>query len=124
MAPHQELVQGWKMFCADRWEITPTFPVERGVCQGSILLPTLFNIVVDPLLRRLVDAGLGLSVNNLDGGAYLHADDIRTIATSMYTLQAKISELFKFASTHFLYLNPSKCDSLFCTTQQCSFPSL
>ena len=41
---------------------SPTFPVERGVRQGSVLSPTLFNIVMDPLLRSMEAAGLGLCV--------------------------------------------------------------
>ena len=88
---------------------SPTFPVERGVCQGSILSPTLFNIAMDPLLRTEA-AGLGLSVNNIDiyGGAYLHADDIRTFANSVSTLEAQIPEVLKFASTSFMNLNPLK----------------
>ena len=53
-----------------------SFPIERGVRQGFILSPTFFNIVMDPLLRTLESLDLGLSVNNLYSGAYLHADDI------------------------------------------------
>ena len=86
---------------------SPTFPVERGVCQGSILSPTHFNIAMDPLLRTKA-ADLGLSVNNIYGGAYLHADDIRTVANSVSTLEAQISEVLKFASTSFMNLNPLK----------------
>ena len=89
MAPYQELVQRWEIFCADRWEIIPSFPVEREVRQGIVLSPTLFNIVVGPLLRNMEAVGLGLC-DNLYGGVYLHADNIRTVATSMSTLQAQI----------------------------------
>lgn len=42
---------------------SPTFPVERGVRQWSVLLPTLF-------LRSMEAAGLEY---NIYGGAYLHA---------------------------------------------------
>ena len=87
-----------------------SFLVERGVRQGSVLSPTLFNIVMDPLLRSMEAAGIGLCVNNLYGGAYLHADDIRTVATSVSTLQTQISKVLEFASTSFLNLNPSKCE--------------
>ena len=79
---------------------SPTFSVERGVHQGSVLLPTLFNIVMDPLLRSIEAADLGLCVNNLYGGAYLHTDDIRTVATSVSTLRVQISKVLEFASYH------------------------
>ena len=86
------------------------FPIERGVRQGSILSPILFSIVMDPLLKKLESSGLGLSINNLYGGAYLHADDIRTLSTSVSSLQSQISEVLEFASGSFLKLNPTKCE--------------
>ena len=66
---------------------SPTFfPVERGVSSRLNPFIKLFNIVVDPLLRNMEAEDLGLCVSNLHDGAYLHADDIRTVATSMSTL--------------------------------------
>ena len=35
--------------------------IQRGVKQGSVLSPTLFLLVRDPLLRVLEQSGLGLS---------------------------------------------------------------
>ena len=87
-----------------------SFPIERGVHQASILSPTLFSIVMDPLLRILESSGLGLSMNNLYSGAYLHADDIRTLASSVSSVQAQISEVLNFTSNSFLQLNPTKCE--------------
>ena len=55
--------------------LSNSFTVERGVKQGSILSPTLFLLVMDPLLKQLELSGLGLSVNFYAGG-FLHADDI------------------------------------------------
>ena len=85
-----------------------SFPIERGVHQGSILSSTLFSIVMDPLLRILESSGLGLSVNNLYSCAYLHADDIRTLASSVSSLQAQILEVLNFTSNSFFQLNPTK----------------
>ena len=34
------------------------FRVERGVRQGSVLSPSLFLLVMDPLLRQLESSGL------------------------------------------------------------------
>ena len=90
--------------------MSPVFPVERGVRQGSILSPTLFNIVMDPLLRSMEAANIGLSVNNFYGGAYLHADDIRTIANSKESLEVQVNEVVKFSNSNFLQLNAAKCE--------------
>ena len=75
--------------------MSPMFAVERGVRHGSILSPTLFNIVRDPLLRSMEAANIGLSVNNFYGGAYLHADDIRTIANSKESLEVEVNEVLQ-----------------------------
>ncbi len=86
------------------------FSIERGVRQGSVLSPTLFNIVMDPLLQSLESSGLGLCVNGLYSSAYLHADDIRAQSASFSSLQAQINLVLKFAKSNFLQLNPSKCE--------------
>ena len=41
---------------------------------------------------------------------YLHADDIRTLATSMSSLHEQISQVLNFTSNSFLQLNPTKCE--------------
>ena len=80
------------------------FEVERGVKQGSVLSPVLFVIVMDPLLKLLEESSLGLSVNEFYAGGFLHADDIRTLATSIVQ-QAEL-----VAATNFLKLNVDKCE--------------
>ena len=102
--------EGGKCFIHIDGVSSASFPIERGVRQGSILSPTLFNIIMDPLLKTLEASGLGLSVNNLFCGAYLHADDIRTLTTSVSSLQAQISEVVNFTSDNFMQLNPTKCE--------------
>ena len=83
------------------------FSIGRGVRQGLVLSPTL---VMDPLLKSLESSGLGLCVNGLYSGAYLHADDIRTLCASVSSLQAQIDHVVNFAKHNFLQLNPSKCE--------------
>ena len=50
---------------------------------------------------------LGLCVNRLYGGTYLHADDIRTLSTSATTLQEQITQVNTFAKNN---AEPSKCE--------------
>ena len=86
---------GMKEECAVSMQVdgavSKPFSIERGVRQGSVLSPTLFNIIMDPLLKSLESSGLGLCVNGLYGGAYLHADDVRTLSASVSSLQAQIN---------------------------------
>ena len=62
--------------------LSESYSIGRGVKQGSVLSPALFLLVMDPLLSRLQSSGMGLSINNFYAGGFLHADDIRTAATS------------------------------------------
>ena len=103
-------------------ELSTKFPIMRGVRQGSILSPTLFLTIIDPLLRKLESSKLGLSINNLFMGAYLHADDIRTLSSSKESLDHQLKEVLTFTEENFLTLNPSKCEVLCCTKGNCPSP--
>ena len=87
-----------------------SYTVERGVRQGSVLSPVLFLMVMDPLLRRLEESGMGLSVNSYYAGWFLHADDIRTLTSSSTSLGEQIVKVEEFASQNYLKLNAQKCE--------------
>ena len=63
---------------------------------------------------KLESSGLGLSVNGLLAGAFLHADDIRTMAIwpTVESLEAQIREVTVFTKQNFLVLNPNQCEIL------------
>ena len=65
---------------------------------------------MDPLLSKLQSSGLGLSINNFYAGGFLHADDIRTIATSAESIENQVVIVNTFARENFLQLNISKCE--------------
>jgi hypothetical protein len=48
--------------------------ISRGIRQGSVLSPTLFNLVIDPLLSILKQRNLGVSINGLYILAFAHTD--------------------------------------------------
>ena len=90
--------------------LSSDFIVQRGVRLGSVLSPTLFLLVMNPLLIKLQASGLGPSINNFYAGGFLYADDIRTLATSESTLRAQVSMVQEFAKSNYLKLNYSKCE--------------
>ena len=57
-----------------------------SVLQGSVLSPVLSLLVMDPLLRELEHNSLGPSVYGTYAGAFAHADDIRTVTSSLPSL--------------------------------------
>ena len=75
------------------------FHISRGICQGSVLSPTLFNLVLDPLLSALKERNLGLSINGLYLGAFAHANDIRTCATNIEDAAEQVSTMDTFTQS-------------------------
>ena len=89
--------------------LTPAFTLEQGVLQGSVLSPVLFLLVMDPLLQTLESCNLDPSISGMYTGAFAHADDIRTITSSLFTLQQQINTVQAFAEENALELNPVFC---------------
>ena len=108
------ILRSWYTDCQSsvklRQHVSPSFPLGRGVRQGSILSPALFLFVMDPLLRQLQSQSIGASVNSTYAGGYVHADDIHTLASSSTTLEAQVSLVTQFTKDNFLNLNSSKCE--------------
>ena len=74
-----------------------------------MLSPTLFLLVLDPVLRELQPSGLGLSINNFYAWGFFHMDDVRTSATSKESLEAQVT-MKKFVERNLLKLNVGKCE--------------
>ena len=84
--------------------------LSRLVGDGSVLSLALFLLVMDPLLRDLEASGVGLSLNGYYAGGFLHADDIRTLATSEEFLMKQVELVKQFADKNLLKLNVNKCE--------------
>ena len=92
--------------------LSQSFPVCRGVKQGSILSPTIFIIVIDSLLRSLNASHQGLSRLGLDVGSSAHADDIRVVSNSTDAVSRLGSCVNSFCSANSLKLNASKTEAV------------
>ena len=95
--------------CHQQGSLSVPFNIERGICQGSVLSPTLFNLIIDPLLLLLREKSLGLSINGLFLGAFAHADDIRTLASSIDDSIQQTDTVRSFAASRGLQLCTKKC---------------
>ena len=71
---------------------------------------SLFLLIMDPLLTRLQNSGLGLSINNFYAGGFIHADDIRTLSSSTESLEKHFSIVEIFSKENLLKLNVQDCE--------------
>ena len=94
--------------------LSSMFTIECGVLQGSVLSPVLFLLIMDLLLELLLkplqSKALGPSIGDTYAGAFIHADDIRTISSSRATLQEQIDTVQTFAVQNGLTPNPAICE--------------
>lgn len=104
-------------------QLSPSFTLERGVLQCSVLAPTFFLLIVDPLLRELEHNNLGPFVFGIYVGAFAHTDDICTITSSLLSLQKQIHVVKEFAKYNALSLNPTKCEVVIISPSKVTDPS-
>ena len=104
------------------WYLTPTscvkhenslsapFPVGRGVKQGAVVSPSLFLVIMNPLLQRMRQLNIGGSLHGIFAGSAIHADDICCIAPSVDSVIAQSSVINSFTTDVGLKLNTSKLE--------------
>ena len=84
--------------------------MSRGVRQGSVISPMLLLIIMDTLLYQLHISGHGLSMNGLAISSAAHADDIRSVSTTIDDLQSQGKLIEQFAQNNAVKLNASKTE--------------
>ena len=84
-------------------------PIGRGIRRGSVMSPSLFNLVMDPLLTDLKFKNLGLSIQGLFLGAFARADDIRTATTNQDDTAEQVKTVVSFVDRNGQKLSTEKC---------------
>ena len=84
--------------------LTNPIPLQRGLFQGSILSPTLFDIYIDDLAETLNTAG-----ENPVPVCLLFADDIMLNASNAQTMQQHLHMVTTWCTQNRMELNISKC---------------
>ena len=83
----------------------------RGVKQGDPLSPVIFNLVIDQLLRSLLQE-CGSTYNGKTVRAMAFVDDLVLLADSPVGLQHLLDWTSTFLETCGLLLNTSKCHTV------------
>ena len=87
-------------------------------CEAGVGAVPSTLLVMDPLLRQVQASGVGLTVNNFYSGVFLHADDVRTLATSEGSLDCQVALVKAFSKENLLKLNVSKGDIILFSSQK------
>jgi hypothetical protein len=98
------LFAGCQTQIAVNGRLTDPVNLERGILQGSILAPFLFNVYIDDLAERL-------NLLQLDGGvsALLLADDLQTLAREERDILAQCDIISAWTEENGMEVNNSKC---------------
>ena len=84
--------------------------MHQGVRQGCPLSPTLFNYFVEELAKKLRECGHGATIEGLDVGSLLYADDVVLVAESAEKLQGLIDVVDKFCRRWHMDINLKKSE--------------
>ena len=98
-----------QMLCV-KWNgaLSECFSVSKGIKQGGILSPKLFNIYVDVLSQKLNEKTVGCSFNGTIINHLYYADDLTLIAPSSNGMQKLITESESYAEVYGLKFNELK----------------
>ena len=89
--------------------LSEKFRIQKGVKQGDILSPLLFNIFLNDLIPLLNDPeNTPPTLLTKDVGCLLYADDLVILSTSKEGLQRSLDKLNQYCPTWKLDINVAK----------------
>jgi hypothetical protein len=93
--------------------VTKEFEVTRGVRQGDVISPLLFNVVINPFLEYLNEQFEGYTFTknrNMCISRLVYADDLVLIEKSRQEMEQMIHEMQKFSDYYGLEVNANKTE--------------
>lgn len=85
------------------------FPINRGVRQGDVLAPLLFNLVINPAINEITKKpGYLLEKCHAKVACLAYADDLLLVSNSHSNLQEMCNILSDFLDHHNMNINPTK----------------
>ncbi|KRX12846.1 Retrovirus-related Pol polyprotein from type-2 retrotransposable element R2DM, partial [Trichinella nelsoni] len=86
--------------------------INQGVRQGDPISPLLFNSVMDELIERLEQSGVGYKINNTEVVTLAFADDVTLVSSSHRGMEKLLSITHDFINERGLKLNIRKCKGI------------
>jgi len=83
--------------------------INRGVKQGGILSPSLFNFYIDDLIKDIIGTNLGYKIDIHLLNIIVYADDIMLIANNLAAMQKLLHICEAFSNNWYIKFNPDKC---------------
>ena len=91
-------------------QVSRKVPLGRGVLQGSLLSPILFNIFIDSLPRTLRRKHPSFLLGSHRINSLLYADDIVLVSSTHSGLQSMLDTCERHSISHGYVFAPSKCE--------------
>ncbi|KAL1241412.1 Retrovirus-related Pol polyprotein from type-2 retrotransposable element R2DM [Trichinella spiralis] len=86
--------------------------INQGVRQGDPISPLLFNSVMDELIERLEQSGVGFKLKGVEVITLAFADDVTLISRSHRGMEKLLSITLDFLNERDLKLNVNKCKGI------------
>ena len=87
---------------------TDYITIKSGLKQGGLLSPIFYNLYVDELMKTLMKATLGCSINGVYYGTIFYADDTELIGALVRNVQAMIDVCCMYFKQFVICLYPLK----------------
>ena len=93
-----------------RWDnkLSNKFKITKGMKQGSILSPQMFNKFINDLLIKLKSMSTGVRIYDFHLNMFAYADDLNLVSTTAAGLQSLMNICHQYAHAWRMKFNPTK----------------
>src|SRR3989441_9961537 len=104
----------WRQHTAIRWdgEVGREVVVERGVRQGCVISPLLFNLYSEFMIKEALENEEGIKFNGVNITNLRYADDAVLVADKRKKMQKMIDRLNEICKEYGMEINVKKTEAM------------